>query len=63
MVASLALLALAVLVVVVLVVAHVVYWRRRLFVPTDYAHEPVLDTEDGCTIVLPSSVSSTCSCS
>jgi polyhydroxyalkanoate synthase subunit PhaC len=39
-------------VVIVLAVAHVAYWQRRLFVPTDYAHEQVLDTEDGCIIVL-----------
>lgn len=48
MVVTLAVIAL----VAVLVVAHVAYWRRRLYVPTDYEHEQVLDTEDGCTIVL-----------
>ncbi len=47
------LIALAVLVVVVaLAVAHVAYWQRRLFVHAEYAHEQVLDTEDGCAIVL-----------
>lgn len=35
-----------------LAIAHVRYWRRRLYVATDYEHEQVLDTEDGCTIVL-----------
>lgn len=39
-------------IVVMLVVAHVTYWRRRFFVATDYEHEQVLDTEDGCAIVL-----------
>ncbi|MGE5183959.1 MAG: alpha/beta fold hydrolase [Acidobacteriota bacterium] len=46
------LIALAVVVVVALVVAHVAYWQRRLFVHAEYAHEQVLETEDGCTIVL-----------
>jgi pimeloyl-ACP methyl ester carboxylesterase len=39
-------------IIVMLVVAHVVYWRRRFYVHADYEHEQVLDTEDGCTIVL-----------
>src|SRR5687768_5109781 len=39
-------------VIAVLGIAHVVYWRRRFHVATDYDHEQVLDTEDGCTIVL-----------
>ena len=47
------LVALAVLAaIVVLAVAHVAYWRRRFYVPAEYASEQVLDTEDGCTIVL-----------
>jgi pimeloyl-ACP methyl ester carboxylesterase len=47
------LVALAILTVVVLLgLAHVAYWRRRFYVHTDYEHEQVLDTEDGCTIVL-----------
>jgi pimeloyl-ACP methyl ester carboxylesterase len=47
------LVALAVLAIVIgLVVAHVAFWRRRLYVPAHYEHEQVLDTEDGCTIVL-----------
>jgi polyhydroxyalkanoate synthase len=37
---------------VVLAVAHVAYWRRRFYVHADYEHEQVLDTEDGCRIVL-----------
>ena len=47
------LVALAVLAAVVLLaVAHVAYWRRRFYVHAEYEHEQVLDTEDGCTIVL-----------
>lgn len=42
----------ALVALVVLTVAHVAYWRRRLYVPADYAQEQVLDTDDGCTIVL-----------
>jgi polyhydroxyalkanoate synthase len=37
---------------VILVVAHVAYWRKRYHVDCDYEHELVLDTDDGCTIVL-----------
>lgn len=37
---------------IVLTVAHVAYWHRRFYVHADYEHEQVLDTEDGCTIVL-----------
>jgi pimeloyl-ACP methyl ester carboxylesterase len=39
-------------VVVVLVAAHVAYWRRRFFVEVEYEHEQILDTDDGCAIVL-----------
>lgn len=47
------LVALAVFVaIVVLALAHVAYWHRRFFVPADYEREQVLETEDGCTIVL-----------
>ncbi|HEY5952317.1 MAG TPA: alpha/beta fold hydrolase, partial [Kofleriaceae bacterium] len=47
------LVALAILAIIaVLTFAHVAYWRRRFYVATDYEHEQVLDTEDGCTIVL-----------
>ena len=38
--------------IIVLAVAHVAYWRRRFYVAADYQHEHVIDTEDGCTIVL-----------
>lgn len=37
---------------VVLAIAHVAYWRRRLYVPAEYEQEQVLDTEDGMAIVL-----------
>lgn len=39
-------------VILALFAAHVAYWRRRFYVATDYAYEQVLETEDGCTIVL-----------
>ena len=42
----------AIAVIIVLAVAHVAYWRRRFYVHADYEHEHVLDTEDGCAIVL-----------
>jgi polyhydroxyalkanoate synthase len=46
-------LALAILAVfVLLAVAHVAFWRRRLYVHAEYEHEQILETEDGCTIVL-----------
>ena len=38
--------------IVALAIAHVAYWRRRFYVPAEYQHEQVLDTDDGCTIVL-----------
>ena len=41
-----------VVVVAVLAVAHLAFWHRRLYVAADYEHEQVLDTEDGCAIVL-----------
>ena len=37
---------------IALAVAHVAYWRRRLYVHAEYEHEQILDTEDGCAIVL-----------
>ncbi len=38
--------------ITLLAVAHVVFWRSRLYVHADYDQEHVLETEDGCTIVL-----------
>jgi pimeloyl-ACP methyl ester carboxylesterase len=46
------LLALGIVALIAAVIAHLWYWRRRFYVACDYEHEQVLDTEDGCTIVL-----------
>ena len=40
------LLALGIVALTVAVIAHLWYWRKRLYVHCDYEHEQVLDTEE-----------------